>query len=115
MTASCGRDDCSSPCHAGTGQGRYCAPARCYCGGCPSHVPLPPPPPPWVARLVPCHLCPELTPETRPGGLCAECAALRSARTTAHPNTGPPPDAVPMDRARIRHLAETAARQSQGP
>jgi hypothetical protein len=40
MTATCGLPECSSSCHAGAGVGRYCAPARCYCGGCPSHVPV---------------------------------------------------------------------------
>jgi hypothetical protein len=42
MTATCGRDDCSSSCHdPELTTGRYCAPARCYCAGCPAYVALP--------------------------------------------------------------------------
>lgn len=37
MTASCRRPDCASPCHNST-TGRYCAPARCYCYGCPGSL-----------------------------------------------------------------------------
>lgn len=41
MTPTCGREDCDSPCHRPHVEpGRYCAPARCYCGGCPAHEPL---------------------------------------------------------------------------
>ena len=35
---TCGLPACSSPCHAGADAGRYCAPARCYCRGCPAYV-----------------------------------------------------------------------------
>lgn len=32
---------CSSSCHdPARAGGRYCAPARCYCGGCPAFVPV---------------------------------------------------------------------------
>jgi hypothetical protein len=38
---TCGVDGCASRCHdpANT-TGRYCAPTRCYCGECPSFVPI---------------------------------------------------------------------------
>lgn len=38
---TCGLPDCASPCHAPDARGRYCAPARCYCGGCPAYVAVP--------------------------------------------------------------------------
>lgn len=38
---TCGLPDCASACHDVTVTvGRYCAPFRCYCGGCPGHVPV---------------------------------------------------------------------------
>lgn len=41
MTASCGLEECQSPCHdLDRLEGSYCAPFRCYCGGCPAHVPV---------------------------------------------------------------------------
>lgn len=41
MTPTCGLDGCVSGCHNPEAlTGRYCAPARCYCGGCPGHVPV---------------------------------------------------------------------------
>jgi hypothetical protein len=41
VTASCGLEECQSPCHDLDRQlGGYCAPFRCYCGGCPAHVPV---------------------------------------------------------------------------
>lgn len=36
----CGQEECSSPCHQPGHLGPYCAPLRCYCGGCPAHEPL---------------------------------------------------------------------------
>jgi hypothetical protein len=41
LVNTCGLEECSSSCHAVPGvPGPYCAPLRCYCGGCPSHVPV---------------------------------------------------------------------------
>jgi len=34
--ASCGLVECGSPCHQPSTTGRYCAPTRCYCYGCPA-------------------------------------------------------------------------------
>jgi hypothetical protein len=36
----CGLEECASPCHQSGHLGPYCAPLRCYCGGCPAHVPV---------------------------------------------------------------------------
>lgn len=37
----CGVAGCASPCHdPAVTAGRYCAPARCYCAGCPAAVPV---------------------------------------------------------------------------
>jgi hypothetical protein len=37
----CGLDACASPCHdPAAATGAYCAPARCYCLGCPGAVPV---------------------------------------------------------------------------
>ncbi len=39
MTPTCGVDGCASRCHDPANRtGRYCAPTRCYCGGCPAFV-----------------------------------------------------------------------------
>ncbi len=41
LVNTCGREDCDSSCHRPELRtGRYCAPLRCYCGGCPAHVPV---------------------------------------------------------------------------
>lgn len=39
---TCGVAGCASSCHRPGTTGRYCAPTRCYCAGCPAYVPLPP-------------------------------------------------------------------------
>ena len=99
---TCGREDCASSCHRPeVTPGRYCAPARCYCGGCPGHVPLPPRAEPMVAQLVECPSCTELVVELGAAGVCGDCRALRLQELTTAP---PPPDP-----AELRTAAEAPA------
>lgn len=67
MTPRCGLPECSSACHDPERVGAYCAPLRCYCGGCPAAEPLPE----RAARPV--------TPEQ----LAARTAAARAAARAA--------------------------------
>lgn len=98
---TCGREDCSSSCHRPEGSGRYCAPARCYCGGCPAYVPLPPRGEPIRAELAECLRCAELAPVPQLQlGLCLDCQALRRQELLlARPPAAPPPDAVTITHA----------------
>jgi hypothetical protein len=83
VIATCGLEDCTSPCHAwGPTAGRYCAPLRCYCGGCPAYVP--------VERS-----SGPVTQEELDARVAAE-AALAAARRAA---------AVPLDQAPAEVLA----------
>lgn len=116
LVNTCGREDCSSSCHRpAVTSGRYCAPFRCYCGGCPSHVPIQRGGGPIVAEWVTCSSCQGWVLELGPGGLCQDCRALRRQELTAAPPAPDPselrtidqaPAAVRQVRAQLAQLAE---------
>lgn len=92
---TCGLEACSSPCHVWppTLPGKItCAPARCYCGGCPAFRPVRRDKPTWVV----CPSCDQLTTRLDDAGRCPDCVARHLAQLSSSP---PPPDAVPIDQA----------------
>jgi hypothetical protein len=120
LVNTCGLEECSSSCHRPGIQGRYCAPLRCYCGGCPAYVPVVRTTGPVVAVALECPSCAQLVYQLGTLGVCADCDALRRRELTAAP---PPVDPAelhpigqaPAELAEVRAQLGRATEEALGP
>jgi hypothetical protein len=116
LVNTCGLPDCASPCHLPVvGAGPYCAPFRCYCGGCPGHVPVVRTTGPVVASATECDSCRQLVYQLSRLGLCEDCQALRLQELSEVPPLSPPDGARPMDRAQLDRIRQASSAASAHP